>query len=689
MIKPAETSHADLAPENDKYSQTASAKMVEEVNSEHTKTPSKSPSSEPDTLTFDDTDIYAPKNSQGRQGEAKSETGDSQPATNTRTQNKDGWEVTYTGGEDHPTQLKKDDTTINLPEGATNLQIKDGLPTYTKNGVTVALGADGKEKAYHSNGFTFEHHEDNDTWYYHQDSGGDYVQIDVPTLKEDGSVTTKEYGGFNSGREHSLTATGQTTENAFTQKLDQAKDLGSDAFEWVKDNKALTTMPLIALPALGIDKAFGTDIYGVQNAFVNGLGESLVDGTVNGVVYLGGLAQGGLQNIGALPEDWKKIDQIIPQLDLYQFDSENATTAEKWAHGIGEVTGYVVPFAGAAGATIKATKATIGVIREGRVLSTLSESAGAVVQKLDDAGSALVNKLLRRESNGVPAPGAASAEVNQSTYANLVNSEVSSKDILASINPSNKLGEGYANAVYRMNGNDDFVLRLPKEPGLIPNERLTNVHDYWPEGNVGQPIARMGNVEVLKKVDGRAIKEAPRQEEMGGLRNVISRQSPQARHARQERVIAGMPQSAYDNFASDLVELSKRGRYFDSVNPGNVLISDQKFSIVDVGSTPIKIGNDIDPRSAGVGLYEMLRPLTGTRVDNFVPATGRSLGSSYQKIIEKSITAAEKAGVAIVPDARLEQLFTAAGIPERYKQLVQGKNFSPGLEDILRKQYYQ
>lgn len=306
-----------------------------------------------------------------------------QQAENTTTEG--DWEVSRSG--EQPTKLVRDDVTVDLPEGASNLEFKDGLPSYTKDGVTVDLNADGKPKAYHSNGFSFEHHDSDDAWYYRQDNGGDYVKIDIPTLNEDGSVTTKENGGLNSGREHSLSATGQSSEGLLSSKLGRIGDRLevdklSDAIEsgsfsevmnWGKENIGATSG--LGIPSLLLDGITGINTFDTTNAFVKGVGDTLVDGTVNGVVYLAGLTQGGAEKLGMLP-NMEQIDQIIPKLDLYEdFDPENASTSETIAARVGQIGGYLVPFAGTAGAVIKGTKGAIAAVNEGRVIASLSDNA--------------------------------------------------------------------------------------------------------------------------------------------------------------------------------------------------------------------------------------------------------------------------------------------------------------------------
>lgn len=290
-----------------------------------------------------------------------------------------------------PTVIQVGEKRVELPEGITDYQLKDGLPSYTKNGVTVDLNDKGEAKAYHSNGFSFEHHEDNDTWYYHEDKGGKFVQIDIPTLNEDGSVSTKEHGGFNNGREHKLDADGQSSQSLGSAKLGRIADqinldnLGeaikersvSDAFSWAKENVGAFTG--LGTGALLLDGLTGTNTYGTANALVKGIGETLVDGTVNGTVYLAGLAQGGLEKIPGAP-DLKQIDQVIPKLDLFQGYSEAANSgSEKIAYRIGQVGGFVMPVVGQVSGALRLSKSAVSLVKEGKVISTISDNSSKLL----------------------------------------------------------------------------------------------------------------------------------------------------------------------------------------------------------------------------------------------------------------------------------------------------------------------
>ncbi|MBX9724590.1 MAG: hypothetical protein K2X81_24510, partial [Candidatus Obscuribacterales bacterium] len=113
------------------------------------------------------------------------------------------------------------------PPGVT-MDSNGKIATYwTRAGVQVNLDASGNASAYHSNGFSFEHHQDG--WYYHQDSGGDYVKIGTPTVDSNGTIQSKEDGGFNHDREHTLDGGGQQTSGTiFSGTL---RNLGHDVID--------------------------------------------------------------------------------------------------------------------------------------------------------------------------------------------------------------------------------------------------------------------------------------------------------------------------------------------------------------------------------------------------------------------------------------------------------------------------
>lgn len=285
----------------------------------------------------------------------KPETGDDAKEPKETHENKDGWDVTSVDGQ--PTEITRDGKTTEIPEGATDFKIENGVPSYTNaEGINVSLGENGEPIKYSSNGFSFEYHESDNAWYYHEDKGGDYVKIDVPTVNEDGSISTRENGGWNSGREHSLDANGQSTESIQHQLGDVITDT-------------------ITKPLEINDAIWGTNTEHYADIFVKSFGDSFVDGTVNDLVYGVGLLQGGLEQIPGIP-DLPQIDQAIPQLDVYEdFDPTNASVLESFAYRGGQLASYFVPGTGELKAGSKALNA---VTKIADLVGEFGSKAGSV-----------------------------------------------------------------------------------------------------------------------------------------------------------------------------------------------------------------------------------------------------------------------------------------------------------------------
>lgn len=126
-------------------------------------------------------------------------------------QNINGKNVSLLGQDGKPLPgLSSDSAALHNHPPDVQLDSIGKIKTYnTEAGVKVTLGDDGKPTSYNSNGFTFEHH--NDGWYYHQDSGGKFVAVSEPSIASDGTVHTREKGGLNDGRTHSLDEQGEKT----------------------------------------------------------------------------------------------------------------------------------------------------------------------------------------------------------------------------------------------------------------------------------------------------------------------------------------------------------------------------------------------------------------------------------------------------------------------------------------------
>lgn len=162
--------------------------------------------------------------------------------------------------------------------------------------------------------------------------------------------------------------------------MDAFKD-GSpkEIFEWGKENANGGVIPL------AFDGLFGTNVSDVTSSFAKNLGDTLIDDSVNGLAYVGGLAQGGLEKLGVMP-DLKQLDQVLPDLDLYEDPNfDNASTAETIAGRAGQVTGYAIPFVGTAGAVVRGGKAALSAYQEGHLLASITDKATDLVGSVENS----------------------------------------------------------------------------------------------------------------------------------------------------------------------------------------------------------------------------------------------------------------------------------------------------------------
>lgn len=135
-------------------------------------------------------------------------------------------------------------------------------------------------------------------------------------------------------------------------------------------------------------------------------------------------------------------------------------------------------------------------------------------------------------------------------------------------------------------------------------------------------------------------------------------------------VATNMPQSAFDKLASTLIELQMQPKssYFGAVNPENLPIDRgaQQFNIDDLASSATTYHH---PLQDGVSIYAMLRVLTGTSIGELAPCV-HSLAQEYAKIIDKTLDAAQRAGVPIYPSQALHDIFAIAEASDKYNELI-------------------
>lgn len=186
----------------------------------------------------------------------------------------------------------------------------------------------------------------------------------------------------------------------------------------------------------------------------------------------------------------------------------------------------------------------------------------------------------------------------------------SAKDVFSQ---ENLLGKGFSNSVYRIDGNDNFVLRVTNcaknhsELDLSKYD-LQDTEDKKLKGNYGQCIAtlkgdgaEMPKIEVLRRQNGIANANPPSSviyNEDGSLR---AGEAPYEARERKEhyaqclQILADMPQEAYDKVVKQLSEIGELGYKFDYYNSNNFMLDaeNRNIGIIDLEKEDCKHRNDL------------------------------------------------------------------------------------------------
>lgn len=195
---------------------------------------------------------------------------------------------------------------------------------------------------------------------------------------------------------------------------------------------------------------------------------------------------------------------------------------------------------------------------------------------------------------------------------------ITAKDLRASVDPARQLGKGSAHAVYTIADLPDYVVRAPKA-GHIQIGPLVEIADVFPEENIGQEVARTGNLGILKRQSG---------EVLPSNRNTPAEDYSRAVGERTE-TLAAVPQESYDAFARTLSQLNARKLYWDPVADNlHLNKANMTFGLIDVVSRP-----------SGQFLN------TTRNMLDAVHPEAESLQPYYDQIAAKIETAAAKAGL--------------------------------------------
>ena len=224
----------------------------------------------------------------------------------------------------------------------------------------------------------------------------------------------------------------------------------------------------------------------------------------------------------------------------------------------------------------------------------------------------------------------------------------------------NLLGKGFSNSVYKIDGNDEFVLRVSSRRGDLENINLSEYKIYDTEdkklkGNFGQCIAVLNSdnnsmpmIEVLKKQQGITNANPPASaiyHEDGSLRAGETPYESRERkdhYARSMQILAGMPQEAYDKVVKDLCELGELGYKFDYYNPNNFMLDDKEghINIIDLEKASAGYVNDLGNALWALSDIEYLKTYM-SQYDG-TPTTSEEQNRAFENtmtIIDKYVTA--------------------------------------------------
>ncbi len=234
--------------------------------------------------------------------------------------------------------------------------------------------------------------------------------------------------------------------------------------------------------------------------------------------------------------------------------------------------------------------------------------------------------------------------------------QATEQNIVASVKEENFLGRGSNGAVYKLDFTNDFVVKVPEfAKGKPPTGKVEEVADFMPGHNVGQPVAKLGDFEILKKQDGFAA---------GGPRPTARREmgpeAAEAAFAKGVKASAELPQSAYDDLAKTMMAVEKHGLQFDPSKPGNILIVPvgQRFNLVDISKS-----HAVKPYEHTVA--DIIVPLADNYfVGSVLPNKGVAYQPYLQQIIAKANIAAKNAGMHERPElgSSLSYSYKLAGL---------------------------
>lgn len=211
----------------------------------------------------------------------------------------------------------------------------------------------------------------------------------------------------------------------------------------------------------------------------------------------------------------------------------------------------------------------------------------------------------------------------------------------------NFINKGRESKVYRIS--DKYVAKIRRgttsksavhfyNNTALPDKRFSSLNFYY-----GEPLIRLGNVEILKNA-------TPTENyrfcgaKFSGRRSYNTMEEKLDYENNYLPLCSSLPQESFDDFAKGLRDLNhiRKGIPFinqrsfipDVINPNNILIADNKFRLVDK-LEPVKTCN---PNT----IHTMIEPLIIRMAPEVYPEKNLKLEPYRNTILQKSLLAAEK-----------------------------------------------
>lgn len=206
-------------------------------------------------------------------------------------------------------------------------------------------------------------------------------------------------------------------------------------------------------------------------------------------------------------------------------------------------------------------------------------------------------------------------------------SALSEEDFIRLARNSGKfLGDSYTVRVFTIpvDGMEKYCIKIPKYNGN--GKQVEVIKDIFPGENYGQAVAKIGNCQVLLKVEGKACGIPQWNETLSraGIEKIYGDYLVEA---------AAMPQKAYDDLAKKLHKV----RYRFDAHSNNILmdLKKKKFNMVDVDT------KEIDPPAS---FHEMTRALVDSYRIHKYGLNDESFVKQRKIILEKCIQASLNTG---------------------------------------------